>query len=137
MLAFTGANRDGIIKVKTTQDGQTYQDVLEVGKHELNVTAKRDGAVIRVHVSNPNNQAIDGELYLITPLESWGGVVGEFALPSTVQPRVMGFSAPGRGEQDYEFTLTAPGDGGEPDISWAVVKCAYNGKIIYEQVVSE
>jgi alpha-mannosidase len=133
VLAFLGEGRDGIIKAHTMIDGYTIQDVLEVGSHTLEVSAERNGDTYLVKVKNPNNQSIEGELYLVTPQETWGErLTGEFALGS-ITPRVQGFSAPARGESSFEFKMTTSRSD-IPRTEWAVVKCAYNGKVIYMRV---
>ena len=133
VLSFLGEGRDGIIKVSTVHDGMTLQDVLEVGEHNLDVTATRDGDIYRVNVKNPNNQSIEGELYIVTPQETWGErYTPDFALAS-VTPRMQGFSIPVRDERGFEFRISRY-DTSAALSSWAVVKCAYNGKVEYLRI---
>ena len=134
VIAFLDSGRDGVIKVQTTNEGQMIQDILEVGDHKLElVSAKFEGDQVNVTLKNPNVQAIEGELYLITPLETWGaGLVDEFAL-ADVTPRMQGFTVPGGMERTYTFTFL--GAGSDADLApWAVVKGAYNGRVFYSEV---
>lgn len=133
VLAFLGEGRDGIIKVQTDIDGQTIQDVLEVGTHKLDVSAKLSGDTVSVLVKNDNNQPIEAELYLMTPFETWGASrVGGYST-ADISPLVMGVTVPQRQEKTYEFKVKTERDD-VPAAWWGVVKCAYNGKVIYVPV---
>ena len=135
VIAFNGSSRDGVIKVRTINEGQVLQDILEVGDHKLElVSAVLKGDQVHVTLANPNTQSIEGELYLITPLETWGaGLVDEFAT-AAVTPRMMGFSVPAGQERTYTFTITGAGAEGAQPAPWAVLKGAYNGRVFYSEI---
>jgi len=126
VIAFLhGASEKGIVKARIEHDGQTYQDVLEVGENRLEVTIERVAPdTVRIAVANPNAQAIEGRIELITPIETWpASEVGEFSM-SEVSPVRHGIVVPGRGEVVEEFSAAS-------EMSWAVVKLSYNGHVQY------
>jgi len=135
VIVFQDSSRDGIIKVQTMSQGQILQDILEVGDHKIElVSAKLEGDQVHVTLRNPNAQAMEGELYLITPLETWGaGLVDEFAL-TDVFPRMQGFAVPAGQERSYSFTFTGAGAGDTQPAPWAVLKGAYNGRVFYSEI---
>ncbi len=134
-ILFLGSGRDGVIKAQTEHGGQILQDILEVGDHKLDLVSARfeDGAV-SVTLRNPTAQSIEGELYLITPLETWGaGLVDEFAL-ARVTPRMIGFAVPAGMDRTYSFTLAGAWAADTHPAPWAVIKGAYNGRVFYSEI---
>ncbi|HOZ46037.1 MAG TPA: glycoside hydrolase family 38 C-terminal domain-containing protein [Candidatus Hydrogenedentes bacterium] len=122
----------GQIKLRHAYDGQTFQDVLEIGAaFDLDIEVERRDNAILVHLANTTRETIESEAALVTPIELWPeSCLGAHAL-FKADPRTHGVSlAPGE-----HRTLRFRVDGGlDPDLGlvpsyWAVVKLMTNGRI--------
>lgn len=115
------------VRAITKQDGYEVQDVIPVGE-----VAPLEGSLARtvggftVSVNNPNADYVEGEMTLITPLESWGALVDGSAV-GAVTPRSYPFRLEAGEKQEFTFTAE-----GEPP-AWAVAKVAWYGNVIYLQ----
>ena len=132
-LSYRG-RRCGLVKARLAHEGQVYQDVIEVGEApriEWEVD-NLDGR-IEARLTNVGEDAIEGGVTLVGPMETWGQAAGPFALAES-SPPMQGFAlAPGE-EATYTFHLEAlPQEAGLPDY-WAVVKVFYNGRVDYKPV---
>ncbi len=135
LIAFMSPKREGIIKARIEEGGQTFQDIIEVGKeHLLDWEAKQEGDKIKVELFNPHQDSIEGEVTLISSLESWPEEEGgEYSLFS-ITPRAQGFVIPAQGKRTYLFNLNTRGR--KLPSFWAVAKLAYNGRVDYKPVRS-
>ena len=131
IIAFLQGTRTGLIKAQIEHDGQMFQDVFEVGDVKLNMAVKKADNQIQVTLNNPNDDTIEGQVDIITPVEAWSReAVGRFS-SLAVTPRVIPVVIRGREQLDLSFTITAS----EPDPKfWAVVKLSYNGHVEYVPV---
>jgi alpha-mannosidase len=120
----------GLVKARVEHDGQTLQDVLQIGKaFRLDWrTEKTDGGV-RVYLKNPHRQVIEGAVALITPPETWA--LGDYSAPPMF-PREQGFSVPPRSEIAVDFKT-----GGFPPGTWQIARLVYNGNLEYLEVGKE
>ena len=122
----------GQIKLRHVFDEQVFQDVLEIrGAFNLRMHAKNDGNTITVIVNNPTNETVDGEVSIVTPIETWPeSLVGSFAI-SDISPRTQGVSlAPGQSaELAFSVSLRENRDLVPQDSYWAVAKLMSNGRI--------
>jgi hypothetical protein len=113
-----------------TQDGeQVLQDVIPVGEiRPLEVSLTREGSEFVVRAKNPNADYVEGQVALITPLESWGQVVDTFAL-GEVAPRLHSFRLEAGAEDEFRFAVQ-----GSLGAVWAVAKVMWYGRVQYVQV---
>jgi alpha-mannosidase len=113
----------------TTEDGdRVLQDVLPIGEvAPLEAALKREGDGFVLRVRNPNGDYVEGEVALITPLESWGPVVGDFAL-GRVSPRRHAFRLEAGEEKQLRFSVEGKTTG-----LWAVGKVMWYGQVLYVQ----
>ncbi|MBI5094436.1 MAG: hypothetical protein HZB26_18615 [Candidatus Hydrogenedentes bacterium] len=122
----------GQLKLRYEDDGQTFQDVLEIGdSFDLQMAAENRQDVIVVTVHNPTSETIEGEVSLVTPLETWSKeTVGAYALLNIV-PRTQGVSVAGHSSVVLEFKVTGavPRSLAPRDSYWAVAKLMSNGRI--------
>jgi alpha-mannosidase len=122
----------GQLKLRYEYDGQTFQDVLEIGgAFEVHMEVENRVDAIVVRVSNPTAETVEGEVSMVTPLETWSREVsGDYALMN-ISPRTQGFSLPGEEEVELVFAVT-PEVGRDlvrHDSYWAVAKLMSNGRI--------
>ena len=116
------------VRASTECEGQLLQDVLPVGEvQELKASLRREQETFVLSLANPNADYVEGEAALITPLESWGAPVGEFARAS-VDPRAYAFRLDPGEEKQFRFALTGDREG-----LWAVAKVAWYGRVQYLQ----
>ena len=116
----------GLVKARIEHDGQTFQDVLTMGKPwklEWRTEQSNDG--VTIYVKNPHRQSIEGAVALITPPETWIG--GMFSLEPSF-PREQGFSVP----PDSEITLSFK-HGALPEGTWKIARLVYNGNVDYKR----
>jgi len=110
-----------------TEDGErTIQDVLSVGEiRPLEVSLTRDDSSFAVRVTNPNPDYVEGQVALITPLETWGAAAGGHTR-ARVTPRGHPFLIAAQGEDTLRFAV-------EGDLSavWAVAKVMWYGHVQY------
>ena len=133
----------GQVKLRYEFGGQAFQDVLEIGKsYDLQMTAENTGNAIKIVVTNPHEETVEGEVSIVTPLETWSpDLVGSSALAG-ISPRTQGVSlAPGESRTLVYRVTRAPdpaarwahveaGRGDDfPDSYWAVAKLMSNGRI--------
>ncbi|MBK8813253.1 MAG: hypothetical protein IPN69_21350 [Acidobacteria bacterium] len=117
----------GLVKARIEHNGQTFQDVLQIGKqYKLEWRTEKTVDGIRVFVRNPHRQAVEGAVALITPPETWA--LGEYSTPPMF-PREQGFSVPPRSEIAIDFTT-----GAFPPGTWQMARLVYNGNLEYEKV---
>lgn len=121
----------GLIKLRHEFDGQVFQDVLEVGKaYDLEMMVENRETAIVVTVANPHEAPVEGEVSIVSPLETWGtSVAGSYAL-ATIHPRTMAVTlAPGE-TRDYAFSVNHHGGPTAPKASyWAVARLISNGRM--------
>jgi len=155
-VAVETALRAGLVKARLVHEGQTYQDVLEIGRAtEIRVGGEkkdpgaeryddmeiikerepdwrvfRDGANIVVRVRNPWWEPLEVELAVISPIETWGATAGSYAL-GEIGPRYVGLSIPGRQERLVRLTVRAAD---RMPVFWAWAKLMCNGKADYKPV---
>jgi len=126
------AAMSGQIKLRYEDDGQAFQDVLEIGDgFDLQMTAENRQDTIVVTLSNPTSEAIEGEVSIVTPLETWTKeLVGPYALLD-ITPRTHGVSVAGGASVVLEFAVKSamPQTLAGPDSYWAVAKLMSNGRI--------
>ncbi len=129
-------NVSGQIKLHHEFDGQTFQDVLEIGgAFNLDMTAENRGDAIVVTVRNPTREMIEGEVSLVTPLETWSReLVGPLAV-CDISPRTQGVSLASGETVELKYTVT-PLEGRSlvpMDSYWAVAKLMSNGRIVMKR----
>jgi hypothetical protein len=136
-----GGVKEGLIKARIEEGGQTFQDVMEVGKvpplrWEVFNTISKMG----VRIQNNWVQSIEGEVDLISPMETWGKeLVGEQSVLE-FEPLRQYFEAPAGGSVELTFKMSGELEprGLHRDFLmksvWAVAKLAYNGKVDYKPV---
>ncbi len=112
----------GLVKARIEHEGQTLQDVLNLGKPfdlEWKVEKTADG--VSVKIKNPHRQIIEGAVALITPPEVW-------ALNEPTFPREIGFAVSPDSEITLKFEtgIFSPG-------TWAMARIAYNGSVEYRR----
>lgn len=133
IICFLGSGRAGMIKAQVEHEGQTIEDVMEVGTSKLSMDVAREGDIVRVRVSNPNAQRVNGVISLIGPIETWGrGLAGGFGV-ALVAPRAAAMALDPSEERTYEFRITPEVEGVAPAF-WLTAKLAYNGRVEYQPV---
>ncbi len=141
LTPMTGAVREGIIKARLTDGGQVFQDVMEVGGVPLlkwEVSTAVSG--IEVRVQNDWVQSVEGEVDLITPMETWGKKLTGGQCVLEVKPLRQYFEAPAGGSVRLTFDMNPRFEarGAHRHFLmksvWAVAKLAYNGKVEYKPV---
>jgi hypothetical protein len=116
------------VRASTELEGQVLQDVLPVGEVQLlQASLRREQDAFAVSLANPNADYVEGQIALITPLESWGVSVAEFARGS-VDPRCYDFRLDPGEEKQFRFAIT-----GDRESLWAVAKVAWYGYVQYLQ----
>jgi alpha-mannosidase len=116
----------GLVKARIEHEGQTFQDVLGIGKPFLLEWKKEtDSNGVRVKIKNPTRQRIEGAVALIMPLETWAGSL--YSMEQTA-PREQGFSVGANEEIVLNFPITNFANDG----AWRVARIAYNGHVQYQ-----
>ena len=116
------------VRASTEFEGQVLQDVLPVGEVQLlQASLQREQDAFVVDLTNANADHVEGQIALITPLESWGASVGEFARGS-VDPRWYDFQLGPDEQKQFRFAVTGDREG-----LWAVAKVAWYGYVQYVQ----
>jgi hypothetical protein len=122
----------GQIKLRYDHDGQTFQDVLEVGQSfELDIEAENRGDVIVVTLTNPTAEAIDAEVSMVTPIETWPkDVIGPYSILE-ISPRTRGVTIEGGHRTELTYTVRREEQRAlvRHDSYWAVAKLMCNGRI--------
>ena len=120
--------RPCFIRAIAEEGEQMIQDVIPVGEvAPLEIALQREGGRFLVTLKNPNGDYVEGHVTLITPLESWGGMVDGHAL-SSITPRLHAFRIDP--EETQVFSFEARGDVGG---LWAIAKAAWYGNVQYAQ----
>jgi hypothetical protein len=115
--------RPGFIRAEVDYEGQRYFEVLEVGEMlplEGRLLRSPDGG-FTVLLTNPNGDAMAGEVILITPLQSWGQTPAAPSSPWRLPFRL------GAGE---EASLHFP-PGEDPPPAHVVAKVVACGQVAY------
>jgi len=136
-----GTVRKGIIKARIRDSGQVFQDVMEVGSvPPLRWEVFNDMSRMGVRVWNDWVQVIEGEVDLISPMETWGeGLMGEQCVLG-LGPVRQYFEAPAGGlvEVLFEMKPELEARGAQRHFLmksvWGVAKLAYNGRVDYKPV---
>jgi hypothetical protein len=114
----------GLVKARIEHEGQTFQDVLQIGKpFRLEWRTEKTETGVTVFVKNPHRQAIEGAVALITPPETWA--LGDYS-PEPRFPREQGFTVPARTEIAIDFPT-----GTLPPGTWQIARLVYNGNLDY------
>ncbi len=114
------------VRLEAQADGVTLQDVLPVGDIlPLEVTLTRDDGGFTVTLANPNPDYVEGQVALITPLETWGKAAGAFSRAS-ITPRSQAFTLAANGSAELRFTSE-----GDLSRTWAVTRVAWYGRVQY------
>ena len=130
--------KEGLVRAIFRDAEDTYEDVLEVGSSFLpKWKIEKDGHAVRVYLSNPHPDALNGAVELITPLETWPlKIVGNYSIME-IEPRILGFSLEPGQTQMLEFTAsTVLGAEGAMDADiWMIAKLMCNGYVDYLPVM--
>jgi len=114
------------LRAVTEDDDRLLQDIIPIGEIsplEVSLTREEDGFVVSIR--NPNHDFVEGQVQLVTPVESWGEPVGRFAL-GNVTPGSYPFRI--EAAQSQRFTFAARG---QSRSAWAVAKVAWYGRVQY------
>ena len=86
---------------------RTFQDVLEIGKaFGLDMNVENKGDTIVVTLANPSAEAVEAEVSMVTPLETWPKeIVGDYALLD-ISPRTQGVSVSPNSTVTLTYTVT-------------------------------
>jgi hypothetical protein len=136
MLSFLSRRRDGIIKARIEHEGQVFQDIIEVGEHLLECKVKPGTREVRVILTNPTDVGIEGEIDLITPLETWPIAEYPDCAVADITRWRHGFQlAPGE-SSTFTFGVDGlPKDKASPKPAyWAVARLMYNGRVHHAPV---
>lgn len=122
----------GQIKLRYAWDGQVFQDVLEIGGvFDMTMMAENRGNMIIVTVGNPTFETIEGEVSLVSPLETWpSDVAGAYSLIE-ITPRTQGVALAAGESVELTFMVRSNADASPrgADSYWAVAKLMSNGRI--------
>ena len=125
------AEAKGIIRLNYEHDGQNFCDVFEVGYFdpEFLVTYDEDG--LKATVVNTTSQRLIGELWMATPIETWGSMHGKNPFGKTsISPYCVKVDLEPGEQKVYDFQVA-----GDENISWyAVGKLCVNGRIHFSGV---
>ena len=131
-LVFDSDRRRGLVKARLEHDGQVYQDVLEVGDPlllEWDVAGAEDA--LTVSVTNPHENAIEADLFVVSPHETYGSSLVGSAAMGCLAPWRRSLQLPPGGAERIEAALPRGTD------MWVVVKLAYNGRVEYKMLRAE
>jgi len=116
----------GLVKARIEHDGQTFQDVLQIGKpFKLEWRTQQTDSGVVIYVKNPHRQSIEGAVAVITPPETWA--LGAYST-EPLFPREQGFSVPANSEVALRFDHAAL-----PPGTWKIARLVYNGNIEYKR----
>jgi len=154
ILSFSGIRRTGLFRARLSHDGQTYEDVIEIGE-QSKLTYAGGGSVyqdvlkvqieraltwsifqeangVSVRVENPYNERVDGGVALIVPMEYWSpDEVGDYSL-AEMAPGVQALHLAPKSFQVLKFDLRGRGER-DPRF-WAYAKLFYMGRTEYRRV---
>ncbi len=118
----TWGRASGLVKARAEHAGQTYQDVLEIGKPmKLEWRVERQGEQLFARVRNPHRQRLEGAVAFITPPETW-------AFEALLPAREQGFSLAANEDVVLPLARLEELRGG-----WAVARLACNGYVDYQR----
>jgi hypothetical protein len=130
LLCFDTPRRTGVVRAQLEWDGQTFEDVLEVGREyfpEWEMDVERNALVVRLR--NSTDDLIQGAVQVITPLETWGDAVGVYRLTSGAK-HTQGFRLPSDGRVELRFEGEPP-----PGRGFIIVKVMAHGRVEYRQLL--
>lgn len=124
-------NAKGILRLCYGHDGQRFEDIFEVGYFNPEMTLSISGGEIVAKVKNTTNEHLRGELYMASPIETWGGLGGHSRFEAAeISPSAVGVDLAPNSEKDYVFKIS----GGDKTSFWAVAKLCVNGRIHFAGV---
>lgn len=129
LLCFDTPRRTGVVRAQLEWDGQTYEDILEVGREYLpdwEVRLERNALVVRLH--NRLDDRINGAVQVITPLETWGDAVGMYRLTAGGK-HTQGFSLHPDERTEIRFEGERP-----PGRGFLIVKVMAHGRVEYRML---
>ncbi len=129
LLCFDTPRRAGVVRAQLEWDGQTLEDILQVGRDyfpEWEVTVERNALLVRLH--NPADDLIHGAVQVITPLETWGDAVGMYRLTDGVR-HTQGFHLQPDERASIRFEGERP-----PGRGFIIVKVMAHGRVEYRMV---
>jgi len=125
------AEAKGMIRLKYRHDGQEFYDVYEVGYFNPKFDLVYQDGELKARVLNPTDQPILGELWIASPVESWGTQGGGNPFGRMhISPWYTRVELRPGEEKVYTFQVT-----GDETMSWyAVGKLCVNGRIRFSGV---
>lgn len=126
LLCFDTPRRTGVVRACLEWDGQTYEDLLEVGQEyfpEWDLHTERNALVVRLR--NGTDDLINGAVQVITPLETWGDAVGMYRLTGG-GGNTVGFSLRPGERTELRFDGERP-----PGRGFIIVKVMAHGRVEY------
>jgi hypothetical protein len=129
LLVFESRRRKGILKARVTCDGQVYQDTIEVGgESRLDWRVNLEGSEAVLSVTNPNDDPVEAEAFMVTPHEGWATCVAPAARPDVAACHLPLVIPPG---ETVTRAIALPGGRRLGHDYWVVAKLAYNGHVEY------
>jgi hypothetical protein len=129
LLCFNTPRRTGVVRAQLEWDGQTYEDVLEVGREyfpEWDMDVERHALVVRLR--NGTDDLIQGAVQVITPLETWGDAAGMYRLTAGGK-HTQGFRLHPDERAEIRFEGEPP-----PGRGFIIVKVIAHGRVDYRMV---
>lgn len=120
---------EGQIKIFYTYDGIEFFDVYEFGCFEPEISLKIEEKEIVCKVLNPTKEALSGALFIASPFETWGSIIGEENRYGDISPDTHFISLEPREEKEIRIPYSM-----REDIEasfWAAAKLAVNGRIYF------
>lgn len=132
-VTFTKPSPDakGIIRLYYEHDGQKFFDVFEVGYFDPEFRMIYDSDGLRASVENKTSQPLMGELWVASPIETWGDADGKnpFA-KAKISPYCVKVELAAGEKREYSFDVS-----GDENLSWyAIGKLCINGRIRFSGV---
>lgn len=132
-VTFTKPSEDakGIIRLNYEHNGQVFCDVFEVGYFDPEFTMSYDNGELKATVINPTTQRLYGELWMASPVETWGAVNGHNPFGAVnITPFCQKVDLEPGEKKEYVFDVI-----GDQNLSWyAVGKLCVNGRIHFSGV---
>lgn len=125
------AEAKGIIRLCYEHDGQKFFDVFEVGYFDPEFRMIYDEDGLRASVENKTSQPLMGELWVASPIETWGDANGKnpFA-KAKISPYCTKVELAAGETREYYFDVS-----GDENLSWyAIGKLCINGRIRFSGV---